>query len=335
MSIRKITWLSFCLWTLSAGASESSFESTPSLQSSFDMSFSGGGATVQGFSLPVARVTLDQPISKRTSGLFSLGQSREYTGALLPTLIPVDASLNFRSVMESTEAEVSWKLGMFNPAFVPWWTQNLQDLPYLPNYSEVHPFLFLNREIGAEIQFEPVADRSAIFVGVFNGSGIFGQNSNNSRAYTLGARWTFEVGGGDLEVGASGLVINQSQIGSVNYRASNLLFGFVDWDLPELGLFFAVEGYSGHVEDSASAGDPYGLAFFTQWSFSTLISLFLRVEQMYGYSRGDGNLFHFQFGPTLTWSEQIQTFFLFSQLSSFGSGTENVGMVRTRVSFGN
>lgn len=99
----------------------------------FDLAFLTGNSVTQGFSLPSLRVSIYGDVTSILSYRVSVGQTREFTSALLPQLIPVEAYMDLGSSdTRSKESRFSIRVGMFTPSQNPFWTPDLSDLPCRP-----------------------------------------------------------------------------------------------------------------------------------------------------------------------------------------------------------
>lgn len=201
----------------------------PSFSLRMDSMFAAASAINQGFSLPSIRLSLFGSVDSHLKYRLSLGQTREFSSVLLPQIMPVEAYLEFIPFHEKAgdSPMLRWKAGMFTPTLNPWWSPDLSDLD-LPDYNRIHQSVFLSRDLGSEIIFHPFTDLVTLSAGYFNGSGIFGQNSNNSRTLIGYAefRLPFDDDWG-LFAGGNVQRLEQSDSTSVNFKWSLMFHAFV------------------------------------------------------------------------------------------------------------
>ncbi|MEZ4752323.1 MAG: hypothetical protein R3B54_17330 [Bdellovibrionota bacterium] len=297
----------------------------------FDLAFLTGNSVTQGFSLPSLRVSVYGDVTSILSYRVSVGQTREFTSALLPQLIPVEAYLDLGSAdTRSKDSRFSIRVGMFTPSQNPFWTPDLSDLP-LPSYNRTHRELYLFRDLGAELRYESASRNFEASVSAVNGIGIFSQNTNNSKAgaaYLKGqvpfGDWTFYAGGG-------GMGLLQSTSGNVNYKRNWVFTGFVGVS----SRFGILQGeYSiGEYETSSTYRNPSGGALVAFARLSEQLKMFVRYENLSNPpTGGTGTLKVFQVGPVLELHETLTLFGTYTQTQEAdGSALTHAGEVRFRL----
>lgn len=306
-------------------------EPVPVLQlgARLDTAFSTGGAVQQGFSIPSVRLSALGAASDTLSYRLSVGQAREFSSLLVPQLIPTEAFLVLGKSEHLVPGDLVWKFGMFTPALNPWWAPDLSDVS-LPDYHEAHKRLFLGRDIGVQINYQ-FTESLAVFAGAFNGNGVYGLNTNNARAMAGGVEWSSFSNTERVRVGVSGYFATQSSVGSVNYRSDWAASLYAHLAFPhsvaEVGLDFVV----GDFLSSVTNYRPTSLALFGALPIAEWVALFVRLETARQVPQSGLDLLHVQIGPQLLLSRFVKAYLLFDSLD-VGTGTENAGLLRIRVS---
>ncbi|MBY0371435.1 hypothetical protein K2X33_12160 [bacterium] len=290
-----------------------------------DASYQAGGVVVQGFSIPSVRLTAWGEAGEHISYRFSLGQTREFSTVLLPVVLPVEGYIDLHTPERLGQgSEWSLKFGLFTPTFNPWWSPDLSGVA-LPDYNETHRALFIGRDIGAEIRYEPVKD-VLIHVGAFNGSGLFNLNTNNSKALTGGLRATFHVGNLQWMWGAAGFYHQQADSASVNYRSDWVANVFTEMRFEGTDWRIGAECFGGMLTDSIRTTGPFGMAATLQTPFFPGTKLFGRLETL----NGPQNIQHAQAGTILDLDPALAAYIFYRYLDR-GNGPENIGEVRFRL----
>lgn len=297
-----------------------------------DTAYTGGGFVTQGFSIPSVRLTTWGQAGDLISYRFSLGQTREFSSVLLPQLIPVEAYVDFNSstAMDwDPKSRLTLRLGLFTPTFNPWWSPDLADIP-LPDFHQIHRSVFIGRDIGTELVFEPIAGRLTFHVGLFNGSGIFSLNTNNSKAFTAGLRGTILMGDLRLMLGASAMLHEQADPASVNFMSNAVgnLFAALDW--PGTDFRLTGEVLVGELNDSVRTAYPFGGAGTLHVPIFAGMRMFARAEVLQGSGSGTGFVRSGQIGPILDLHKSAQAYIFYQYLDNEGS-IENLGWVRVRL----
>jgi hypothetical protein len=297
-----------------------------------DAAYTGGGLSTQGFSIPSVRLTAWGQAGDLIGYRLSLGQTREFSTALLPQILPVEAYIDFNSASMldwNPRSKLLVRLGLFTPSFNPWWSPDLADIP-VPDYQSSHSLLFINRDIGAELVVEPIAGRIQFFAGMFNGSGIVGSNTNNAKAFTAGIRGAIPIGATKLTLGASAYLREQADSGSVNYRADSIVNLYTALEVP--GTAFRVNGevFAGTLNDSTRSSNPLGGALTLQVPVFRGFRIFTRAELVRGTGTGNGWLRNAQMGPVME-LQKGATAYLFYQYLENGGSPENLGWLRVRL----
>ncbi|MCB0416135.1 MAG: hypothetical protein H6617_06545 [Bdellovibrionaceae bacterium] len=297
----------------------------------FDLAFLTGNSVTQGFSLPSLRVSIYGDVTSILSYRVSVGQTREFTSALLPQLIPVEAYMDLGSSdTRSKESRFSIRVGMFTPSQNPFWTPDLSDLP-LPSYNRTHRELYLFRDLGAELRYESASRNIEASVAAVNGIGIFAQNTNNSKAGALYLKGRIPFGEWNFYAGAGGMGLLQSVSGNVNYKRNWVLTGFIG----VTSRFGILQGeYSvGEFETSTTYRNPTGGALMAFARISDQLKMFVRYENLVNPpTGGSGTLKVFQVGPVLELHETLTLFGTYTQTQeSDGSALTHAGEVRFRL----
>ncbi len=209
-----------------------------SVHARFDAAYSGGEPTVQGFSIPHFYLGVDGVANPSMTYRLSIGPSREFSSTLIPQMVPTEAFFKITSVAVSEISEkpsLGVQLGMFSPALNPWWTPDLGDL-WIPEFFVGQRQLLLTRDIGVELSANPIPDRLQVTAGFFNGNGVFGFNTNNSRAVTLFTRFQVPIGEWRLSVGGGGFNFIQGSAGSTNYRSHWIANPFINAEWEPMSL---------------------------------------------------------------------------------------------------
>lgn len=295
----------------------------------FDTAFILGGAVSQGFSLPSVRLTAFGDAAKWIHYRLSLGQTREFSSALLPQITPVEAYVDLGAERVLNENGLRWRLGMFTPTLNPWWSPDLSDLA-IPDYNESHRRIFLSRDLGTELAIGVARDLT-LFAGAFNGNGIVGLNTNNARAFTAGVRFDFDWARWKFSTMLSGFTSYQASLGSVNYKNDavgdlSLMVKHEDWGVT-VGADFMVGNFRSYL----TSNNPLGGSFFTEISLSQGVRLFARAEVLSRVPTTNYTLNHFQLGPEVTLGQYIRAYFLYDYLYA-GTSAENTFLGRVRLS---
>ncbi|MCB0405485.1 MAG: hypothetical protein KDD51_11925 [Bdellovibrionales bacterium] len=297
----------------------------------FDLAFLTGNSVTQGFSLPSLRLSIYGDVTSILSYRVSMGQTREFTSALLPQLIPVEAYMDLGSTdTRSKESRFSIRVGMFTPSQNPFWTPDLSDLP-VPSYGRTHRELYLFRDLGAELRYESGSRNFEASVAAVNGIGIFSQNTNNSKAGAVYLKGRVPFGEWGFYAGVGGMGLLQSVSGNVNYKRNWAITGFVG----VRSRFGIVQGeYSvGEFETSSTYRNPAGGALIALARLSEQVKFFLRYEQLVNPpTGGSGTLKAFQIGPVLELHETLTLFGTYTQTQEAdGSALTHSGEVRFRL----
>lgn len=306
-------------------------DSSPLIQvgGRIDAAFSSNTPVAQGFSLPSLRLNADGSVGHHLEYGLALGQTREFSSAMLPQMLPVDAFMVLKTESNDDFGSLRLKVGMFNPMLNPWWTPDLADVP-LPDYHAVHKTLLLDNDLGVEVSFQPMAQRLEIFAGAFNGNGVFSVNTNNSRAFTGGLRVHFPVGGARLGLGFSAYGLTQASSGSVNFKSNSLADIYVSL---EAGRFLlGLDLLTGGFEDSTRRVASFGGAGFLHVPLFQGVGVFSRLEGLRNSPIGGGFLTQLQIGPQIGIDKAFQSFLFYEVQNSSASGHISSAQVRLRLS---
>jgi len=292
-----------------------------------DLAFSGGAPVAQGFFIPSMRFGAQGTISPRLEYGFSVGQTREFSTAQLPQILPVDAWMNVRVLGSDEESSLRVKVGMFNPTLNPWWTPDLAELA-IPDYQSNHRALLLDNDLGMEVHFQPGTQRVKIRLGLFNGNGIYALNTNNAKAFTASLEASSEYGNTRLLYGVSAFAQTQSAIGSVNYKSNWVFDAYASI---ENGPWLAgVDIMSGGFEDSARVAYPFATGIFVTSRLAEDLHLYVRNEYLRDSPTFSGNLTVWQMGPMVTIDRAFKAFFYYESANG-PAGIVNSGQVRLRL----
>jgi hypothetical protein len=286
-----------------------------------DAAYNAGGQSIQGFSLPSVRLTVWGQAADWIDYRFSVGQTREWSSALLPQLMPVEGFVDLKAVALSSAPDTFGavlRVGLFTPAFNPWWSPDLTDLP-LPDYQASHSLLFVGRDLGVELNFEPVPNRLSFFAGAFNGNGVFAQNTNGAKAFTAGIKGSFQFEESTLNVGLSGVLREQADPSSVNFRSDSLGSLYAVLESPHSSFKLGAELIFGSLNDSTRSASPFGGALTLFTPHFGLLKVFARAEWLRNTGNGNGTLKNFQAGPILHLHPSLQVFGLYQYLENGGS----------------
>ncbi len=297
-----------------------------------DAAYTGGGAVVQGFMIPSVRLTAWGRAGDLIAYRFSLGQTKEFSSVLLPTLMPVQAYVDFNSssAMDwDPHSRLTLRFGLFTPTFNPWWTPDLSEIA-LPDYNESHRALFLARDIGAEIILEPIVGRLQFYAGMFNGSGIFATNTNNSRAFTAGVQGNVLFNGAKWMMGFSALLHEQADPTNVNFRSDAIGNLFTSLEFAGSPFKLTAELFGGGLSDSTRNSTALGGAGALYIPVFTGLRFFARAEVLRGTGTGTGLIRNGQFGPILDLHKSTQAYVFYQYLDTNGS-IEHMGWVRVRL----
>ncbi len=297
-----------------------------------DAAYHAGGLSIQGFSLPSVRLTVWGQAAEWIDYRFSAGQTREWSSALLPQLMPVEGFVDLKTAKldgASGAFGAKLRLGLFTPSFNPWWSPDLTDLP-IPDYQTSHSLLFIGRDLGAELSFEPVPQQLTFFAGAFNGNGVFAQNTNGARAFAVGVKGGFFVQEKKLSVGLSGLLREQADPSSVNFRSDSTGNLYAVLESPESTFKLGAELIFGSLNDSTRSASPFGGAFTLLLPWSNQLDFFARAEWLGGSGNGNGTIKSFQAGPVLHLHPSLKVFGLYHYLENGGS-PETLVSARLRI----
>jgi len=292
-----------------------------------DLAFSGGAPVAQGFYIPSLRLGAHGTLSRRLEYGLSLGQTREFSSAQLPQMLPVDAFMVVKVLGADEEFPLMLKLGMFNPTLNPWWSPDLAELS-LPDYQTNHRALLLDNDVGVELQFQPGTERLKIRLGLFNGNGIYSLNTNNARAFNVSIETNYRVGDATLLVGLSSYTQTQSAAGSVNYKSNWLFDGYAS--IQNNTWLIGADILSGGFEDSTRTVYPLGTGFFILSQLTEDLHAYGRYEYLQNSPTSGGDLTTWQLGPMITIDRNFKAFFYYESTDS-AAGIVSSGQVRLRL----
>ncbi len=279
----------------------------------FDVGFTAGTPSQQGFSIPFFRLNASGDITPWVSYSIKLGQTREVSSSMLPQLLPTEVKVNLSTLEKKmrkldSQGNFGADVGMFIPTFNPFWSKDLNEME-IPAYSTAQAVIFLPQDIGVEFFYEkPLQDFKAT-LGVFNGSGNFSLNTNNSRAVIASLSKGISLGSSRVTLGTSGYLLNQSSDGTLNYKSYQLIHAYLNLQTWQDRFLFGVEYSTGNFNDSSQRTRSTEFAFVTEATLSESVSLFGRYEKMEAAPKGDYDDFaHLQVGPVIKIVPQAKLF---------------------------
>jgi hypothetical protein len=292
-----------------------------------DALFSEGLPTQQGFSIPSVRLSADGEVSKTIDYHLWFGETREFSTALLPQIMPVEAAIEWLPF-----ARFTWRVGMFTPFFDPWWTPDLSDLE-IPDYSLVQSAVLLSRDIGTEMVYEIIPRYLTASIGAFNGNGILSLNTNSSRAFTASLRSSFNIVPEFIvSVGASAYTLSQSTLGAVNYRSTSIADCFMTLEFPALGFEVTGEVLGGAYQDSMNSTSPFGGVVLAFLDLTPSIKMFARGEVLNGNPNGDAYpLRQLQVGPIIKLDKALSAYIFYDYLEPGDGSSVSSGEIRLRL----
>ncbi len=317
--------------TLEGTIVNESIASSLNVKARFDAAFSGGEPTNQGFTIPHFYLGVDGVASSWMTYRLSVSPAREYSSALLPNLVPTEAFFRITSETQNQlnkKPNVALNFGLFSPNLNPLWTPDIGEL-WIPDFFVGQRLLFLNREIGIEFSASPVPDRIEVSAGYFNGNGVFGFNTNNSRALTGFARWMIPIDGWRFSVGGGGFHFTQGTAGSTNYRSNYILNPFVGLDYEPLTLNFAIEGWLGNYEDVSVRRQPKGVVLSLRMGHPRLQG-FIRYSNLASTPTLLGHLLELHSGIISEPFPHLKLFLYYQRIDGRGLSPENSVNLRAR-----
>lgn len=292
-----------------------------------------GSPIQQGFLLNSARLTLFGT-SDRFDYRLSLGQTREFSGALIPQMTPVEAYIRanaWREPGEFDEYRLQATFGMFTPSFHPYWSPDLSDID-VNDYSVAHRAVFIGRDLGAELKYQNRAAGFSGGIGAFNGSGITTINSNNTKAFTAFARTEWGRPGSSIAFGLSGYWLGQSSRGGVNFKSNTLALGYTEINILDSRLKFVMEYFGGVFEDSTRRLNISGGAVWSWFELWEGTRLFARVESLSSSPIGNSLGFdHLVVGPIFDLSRTLKLYTHFDTLKYEDGTSQSQVLFRLRL----
>ena len=298
-----------------------------------DGAYSGGGAVYQGFSIPSIRISGFGDVGKYLNYRLSLGQTREFSTATLPQLLPVEAYVVFNVRPEDGDSvsNLKFKAGLFSPSFNPLWSPDLTDVN-MPDFNETHRALFLSREAGAEIIYEPFKKYLELALGAFNGTGVFAQNTNNSKAFTAYLKISVPIGSDCIfSLGTGNYILKQSNEGSVNYKSVRVSDGFAGIEILSVKTKLMIDAFTSQFDDSVKGINPMGGSIVFNLGLGRYFGLFAKYEFATKSPVLSGKIRQLQAGPELYFDENVKAFVTYAELEAGGT-TDRSMMIRLRLS---
>lgn len=320
------------------GNSAASVNETPlsslNLKARFDAAFSGGEPTQQGFTTPHFYLGVEGLASQWMSYRLSVSPAREYSSALLPHLVPTEAFFRITNVPISDardKSSLALNFGLFSPDLNPLWTPDIGEL-WIPDFFVGQRQLFLSREIGLQLTGNVIPDRWTVSAGYFNGNGVFGFNTNNSRAITGYTKFTLPVGGWRLFVGGGAFQFSQGSQGTTNYRSHLVINPIVGVDYEPLSLNVQLEGWLGNYEDVSLRRNPKGLAVSVRAGHARAQG-FVRYFNLSSAPTSGGYLSELHTGLVTDPFPHLKMFLYYAQLKGRSTSAENSVNLRARFAF--
>jgi hypothetical protein len=310
---------------------ESSPTDTLGFNLRIDTSYSGGGSVYQGFSVPSVRLSGFGNIGRHLNYRLSLGQTKEFSTASLAQILPVEAYIvfNVNPIESDSSSNLRFKAGLFSPTFNPIWTPDLSYLN-IPDFNETHRALFLSREAGAELIYEPFKKWLEVGAGAFNGTGIFAQNTNNAKAFTVFLKlnvqmqsWLFSIGTGDY-------ILKQATEGSVNYKSAWVSDVFLTVEVPSLKAQLTLDAFTSQFEDSVRGINPVGGSALINFGINKWLGFFGRYEYATKSPVLGGCIRQLQIGPEIYFDDNVKSFITYSH-QEVGGAEDRTLMVRLRL----
>ena len=295
-----------------------------------DAGYIQGNTVTQGFTIPSLRLSAHGDVTDVISYRLSFGETREFSTALLPQILPMEAYVAFghEPDKDSSSARLTWRVGMFTPTLNPWWSP---DLAYLniPSYQQTQYALLLGPDIGTEVSFYPFGQSLQLTMGYFNGNGNYGLNVNDAKALTFFLKETIPAGRGRFVTGAGIYYQGQSLLGDDNYKSNWVGDAYAGWEVGPLTLSLDLLG--GTLTDSMGNSYPLGGAALTSIDFTHWLGLFARAEYLVHSPNDNGTLEHGQIGPEIRLSDAVKAFVTYDYQQSDVAGVENSLQILLRL----
>lgn len=296
-----------------------------------DTSYSGGGSVYQGFTVPSIRLSGFGNIGRHLNYRLSLGQTKEFSTASLAQILPVEAYIvfNVNPIDTDPSSNLRFKAGLFSPTFNPVWTPDLSYLN-IPDFNETHRALFLSREAGAELIYEPFKKWLEIGLGAFNGTGIFAQNTNNAKAFTAFLKLNIQMQSWLLSIGTGDYILKQATEGSVNYKSAWVSDAFLTVEVPTLKAQLTLDVFTSQFEDSVRTINPVGGSALLTFGINNWLGIFGRYEYATKSPVLGGCIRQFQLGPEIYFDDNVKSFITYSR-QEVGGAEDRTLMVRLRL----
>ncbi len=290
------------------------------LSSRLDVALLTGGSVQQGWSVPSVRMTAEGATSESVHYRLSLGETREFSSAQLPQILPVEGYIELRQHWGEgeTQSGLQARVGIFTPAGSPWWAPDLSEID-LPDYHEIDKAELLSRDIGAQLTYQPWSDRLSVSIGIFNGTGILALDTNNAHALTAAIEGKAWRGPNEIDLGGSVYQFNQASSGSTSYESNLIGDLYLRARLDRLGCVLTAEALGGSAVDSTRTASPIGGAVTAEVAFAPWGRAFGRLEDLANSGSGTGSLRHFQLGPVFAIDRGVEAWLLYDYFD-FGSG---------------
>ena len=305
-----------------------------SMKARFDVAFSGGEPTQQGFTTPHFYLGVEGLASQWMSYRLTVSPAREYSSALLPHLVPTEAFFRITNVPISEtrdKASIALNFGLFSPDINPLWTPDIGEL-WIPDFFVGQRQLYLSREIGLQVTATPLPDRWTISAGYFNGNGVFGFNTNNSRAITGYTKFVVPIGGWRFFVGGGAFQFTQGTPGTTNYRSHLVANPFIGVDYEPLTMNVSLEGWLGNYEDVALRRHPRGFVVSARAGHPR-VQGFVRYFNLSAAPTSSGYLSELHTGLATDPFPHLKMFLYFAQLKGRAASAENSVNLRARFAF--
>ncbi len=307
---------------------------TLNLKARFDAAFSGGEPTQQGFSLPHFFLGVDGTANPYMTYRLTVSPSREYSTGLVPNIVPTEAFVRLSNVTEkelNDGPSFTASLGLMAPMINPWWSPDIGEL-WVPDFFYGQRLLLLGRDMGVEFGATLIPKRLELRAGYFNGNGIFGFNTNNSRAITgFGRLHLIPPGEWRIYVGGGGFHFGQGSTGSSNFRSQWVANPFLGIESDLLKFLFTLEGWFGGYQDVSRSCSPKGVVLSLRAGHERMQG-FVRYLNLSSVPNVRGYLEELQLGITTDPFPNLKMFLFYQQVKGRSNGPENSVNLRARFS---
>ncbi len=296
------------------------------LRARADTLFVAGDPVAQGFSLASLGLGARGEVGSLADYGLLASQTREYSTALLPQLIPIEAFVRLGEKGEGA-FPLTWKIGMFIPRLNPMWSRDLGDIE-LPDRHEIHRHVLLGPDVGTEITVQLPSINGEVWGGGFNGNGIISLNTNNCRGYHVGAEFQVDLSDVLGKIGSSFFSLGQSVPGAINYRSVWV------WDvyasIEYHGFTLGGDALTGLFQDPSYTTSTTGFGAFVRLPLYEKVTLLARAEMLTSSPITRLAIVHWQLGPEVEIESNVKLFLIYDSLD-LGTANNSSGQVRLRL----